>query len=120
MHQDTTTSGPPVIYFSSLSFFFNDTATTEIYPLSLHDALPICGVMRIAPVGMYFAHALSRERHEDRLIPRIFSTGSDLAAITHGHPSGCLSAGVLAVIVGLVLAGSPLKKAMDEIGRAHV
>src|SRR5947209_15434704 len=26
-------------------FFFNDTATTEIYTLSLHDALPIC--MRI-------------------------------------------------------------------------
>src|SRR6266545_7074028 len=31
-------------------FFFNDTATTEIYTLSLHDALPIstatCGLMR--------------------------------------------------------------------------
>src|SRR5476651_2370131 len=26
-----------------LSFFFNDTATTEIYTLSLHDALPISG-----------------------------------------------------------------------------
>src|SRR3712207_7550836 len=26
----------------SVSFFFNDTATTEIYTLSLHDALPIC------------------------------------------------------------------------------
>src|SRR2546422_6062666 len=26
----------------SLFFFFNDTATTEIYTLSLHDALPIC------------------------------------------------------------------------------
>src|ERR1022692_1137497 len=26
------------------SFFFNDTATTEIYTLSLHDALPICGL----------------------------------------------------------------------------
>src|SRR3712207_7094150 len=25
-----------------VSFFFNDTATTEIYTLSLHDALPIC------------------------------------------------------------------------------
>src|SRR3712207_8554379 len=25
-------------------FFFNDTATTEIYTLSLHDALPISGV----------------------------------------------------------------------------
>src|SRR5688572_33359346 len=32
----------PVSLSSSLgSFFFNDTATTEIYTLSLHDALPI-------------------------------------------------------------------------------
>src|SRR2546422_8285470 len=37
-------------------FFFNDTATTEIYTLSLHDALPISGnragtgPRRIAPV----------------------------------------------------------------------
>src|SRR3989442_862160 len=30
----------------SCFFFFNDTATTEIYPLSLHDALPICAVRR--------------------------------------------------------------------------
>src|SRR5258708_14241479 len=29
---------------SSIFFFFNDTATTEIYPLPLHDALPICAV----------------------------------------------------------------------------
>src|SRR5688572_32693644 len=29
-----------------LFFFFNDTATTEIYTLSLHDALPICGAVR--------------------------------------------------------------------------
>src|SRR3712207_9403247 len=27
-------------------FFFNDTATTEIYTLSLHDALPISSVLR--------------------------------------------------------------------------
>src|SRR5438445_6637520 len=27
---------------SFMFFFFNDTATTEIYTLSLHDALPIC------------------------------------------------------------------------------
>src|SRR5438093_13181564 len=33
-----------VIYFSSF-FFFNDTATTEIYTLSLHDALPILVVL---------------------------------------------------------------------------
>src|SRR3989338_6840683 len=30
------------------SFFFNDTATTEIYPLSLHDALPISSSKRAA------------------------------------------------------------------------
>src|SRR3712207_8722756 len=31
---------------SGLFFFFNDTATTEIYTLSLHDALPISYVLR--------------------------------------------------------------------------
>ena len=30
-----------LLIFVFLSFFFNDTATTEIYTLSLHDALPI-------------------------------------------------------------------------------
>src|SRR3712207_6949994 len=30
-------------------FFFNDTATTEIYTLSLHDALPICPASARAP-----------------------------------------------------------------------
>src|SRR5437868_14130298 len=30
------------IVSKSDSFFFNDAATTEIYTLSLHDALPIC------------------------------------------------------------------------------
>src|SRR5438270_13736782 len=31
----------PRLFFSYFIFFFNDTATTEIYTLSLHDALPI-------------------------------------------------------------------------------
>src|SRR6266513_6424470 len=35
------------LYIFSLFFFFNDTATTEIYTLSLHDALPIA---RVQPV----------------------------------------------------------------------
>src|SRR2546422_6015796 len=36
------TSGPTLHVVSySFFFFFNDTATTEIYTLSLHDALPI-------------------------------------------------------------------------------
>src|SRR5574337_700032 len=32
---------------SACCFFFNDTATTEIYTLSLHDALPICADDRL-------------------------------------------------------------------------
>src|SRR2546430_5947730 len=36
-------------------FFFNDTATTEIYTLSLHDALPIWLISRIRSI-------LTRER----------------------------------------------------------
>src|SRR5437868_14741409 len=37
-----------LLRFIFLFFFFNDTATTEIYTLSLHDALPIYDVVRLA------------------------------------------------------------------------
>src|SRR5436190_18341137 len=39
------------------SFFFNDTATTQIYTLSLHDALPIC---------FAFEERLEHRRHRGR------------------------------------------------------
>src|SRR3989338_5451006 len=39
------------------SFFFNDAATTEIYPLSLHDALPISA----RGIGRSIAEALAKE-----------------------------------------------------------
>src|SRR3712207_8693746 len=41
-------------------FFFNDTATTEIYTLSLHDALPICPPS--APVSDPYRTSISRSR----------------------------------------------------------
>src|SRR5574340_1210824 len=43
----------PVFFF----FFFNDTATTEIYTLSLHDALPIFN----QPVGEYGYYGPTRD-----------------------------------------------------------
>src|SRR3712207_7041290 len=49
-------------------FFFNDTATTEIYTLSLHDALPIYGTpLRGVQSRGHHAHR-TREEHrvEDR------------------------------------------------------
>src|SRR2546430_17474441 len=49
-------------------FFFNDTATTEIYTLSLHDALPICGEREIGRVGA--RHFVPAERRRDPRIGR--------------------------------------------------
>src|SRR5690348_17729690 len=37
-------------------FFFNDTPTTEIYTLSLHDALPISRCSERAPASLGFSH----------------------------------------------------------------
>src|SRR5437868_14737124 len=42
----------PLIYTSLLFFFFNDTATTEIYTLSLHDALPIYRGVVVESIGI--------------------------------------------------------------------
>src|SRR6266487_829330 len=47
-----------VFYF----FFFNDTATTEIYTLSLHDALPILTL----PMGIWAA--VRKDKPTDHLI----------------------------------------------------
>src|SRR5256885_9897787 len=53
-------------------FFFNDTATTEIYTLSLHDALPICLLERLAvqrfgqaALGFGALDALAHQRSEE-------------------------------------------------------
>src|SRR3712207_7762410 len=45
-------------------FFFNDTATTEIYTLSLHDALPIWR-LRTAGTEKSFLDPFQPERPED-------------------------------------------------------
>src|SRR5438045_8400152 len=39
-----------ILFSSMISFFFNDTAPTEIYTLSLHDALPIFERLRLVDV----------------------------------------------------------------------
>src|SRR2546428_10346940 len=59
-------------------FFFNDTATTEIYTLSLHDALPIFGPGERQPEAerrgaAHEAHARSR-RTTDRKSTRLNSS----------------------------------------------
>ena len=50
------------VFFSF--FFFNDTATTEIYTLSLHDALPIC--MKVAKTADDLEEAFRTARAESK------------------------------------------------------
>src|SRR3712207_6940800 len=47
----------------SVVFFFNDTATTEIYTLSLHDALPI-----LYYLGIILAIEMDARRHETHTV----------------------------------------------------
>src|SRR5256885_4643346 len=52
-------------------FFFNDTATTEIYTLSLHDALPI--LARVSPVPVLVRLA----SHDEAQLARVLDAGVD-------------------------------------------
>ena len=52
------------------------------------------GIMRVAPVGL--------AGHDP------FTLGCELAAITHGHPSGYLAAGFFAGMIAEIIAGAPL------------
>src|SRR3970282_2514525 len=57
-------------------FFFNDTATTEIYTLSLHDALPISSGASASssPTSSRTKDAPARNRGEDRKSTRLNSS----------------------------------------------
>src|SRR5215467_14942108 len=60
-----------LVNFFFLFFFFNDTATTEIYTLSLHDALPILARPR-APGHRY--RYQPHEQRQDRKSTRLNSS----------------------------------------------
>src|SRR5439155_22430992 len=77
------------------SFFFNAAAATEIYTLSLHDALPICSAGRDLEID---AVVMEAESGHGRRIPPVEVEGIparggqgrlEVRAVTHdlaGHP----------------------------------
>lgn len=65
------------------------------------------GVMRVAPVGLWMA---GRTDEADREL--CFQVACKIAGLTHGHPSGQLSAGVMAVWVQLLASGGSLDTAL--------
>ena len=80
-------------------FFFNDTATTEIYTLSLHDALPICRVHSDAAPVVFHASGFEVEVIDVHLAPN-----------SHEEMRAC----------DVPLGGLDRDAAFGEIGRAHV
>lgn len=67
------------------------------------------GVMRVAPVGLFAWH--SRQVSETPILA--FDLAAELAAITHGHPTGQLAAGVFAVLILGLASGVSLEEALD-------
>src|SRR3712207_9580065 len=77
----TFMSTVPLAYPKSSSFFFNDTATTEIYTLSLHDALPISSLLQ-GPGGALHLGPTGAERHlpgPDRKSTRLNSSHANIS-----------------------------------------
>src|SRR2546422_101924 len=74
-------------YISYAVFFFNDTATTEIYTLSLHDALPISTIARSATASGSSAARASRGRGTLSAGPRPPSTARSSSSPTRAPTS---------------------------------
>lgn len=65
------------------------------------------GVMRVAPLG-WDSGGVSSE---------LFELGASAAALTHGHPDGWASAGLLTVLMGQLFNGNGLSRALEEAKR---
>ena len=61
------------------------------------------GVMRVAPAGLYF--------HRDS--ERAFRMAAEFAAITHTHPTGYLTGGVLGAVIAELINGASINDALD-------
>src|SRR2546430_8721322 len=113
-------------------FFFNDTATTEIYTLSLHDALPIFASLTslfgavglvLAAVGLYGVTAYGVEQRTSEIGVRMAlgaNRGSVVAMVLRGAFSQ-MGIGLAVGIPGAFGAGHLITSQLfGGIGRAHV
>jgi ADP-ribosylglycohydrolase len=60
------------------------------------------GVMRVAPIGLFYRKDSA------------FEMAAEMAALTHGHPSGYLSAGALADIIASIIDGEHIETAVEK------
>ncbi len=106
--------GSQLTWLASHQELFNQRAPGNTCLSALYAALPgraqnnskgCGGVMRAAPVGLWLSH-------QSGSVARIFETAVEMAAITHGHPSGSLTAAVFALLVARLLRRESLRDAL--------
>jgi len=84
--------------------------------LANNDSKGCGGVMRVAPIGMYFATLATKgDASKSDLLKEAFETGCRSAAITHGHPTGQLASGAFAALVMLLLTNTSLERAIEVV-----
>lgn len=83
---------------------------------AVNDSKGCGGVMRVAPIGMLFhALTLTCPKARSEHYQRSFALGCEAAALTHGHPTGYLTAGVMAALVFDLLDGIDLGSAISHV-----
>lgn len=82
---------------------------TSLGRLAMNESKGCGGVMRVAPVGLFASRLSDQLSAHD-----CFRLGADLAALTHGHPTGYLTAGVLSVLILLLVSGESLRDALSH------
>ena len=87
---------------------------TRLGERTQNDSKGCGGVMRSAPVGLWCAR-LDDGLSSERIARRALELGSDLAGLTHGHPTGRLSAGAFAAIVALLVQEVTLPAAVASV-----
>src|SRR5258708_21336818 len=95
--------------YSVILFFFNDTATTEIYTLSLHDALPISANFS-ASMGLYNGRLYFLAKGGN-----VYTT-PDLKTLTHRLLAGGENSIItsIAQLGGVVIVGTQYRSGRSE------
>ena len=88
--------------------------STRLGERAHNDSKGCGGVMRSAPVGLWCAR-LDEGVSSERVARRALELGSELAGLTHGHPTGRLAAGAFAALVALVVRETALPEAVVSV-----
>lgn len=81
---------------------------------AVNDSKGCGGAMRAAPVGLWCAR-LDDGVSPERVARKALELGADIAALTHGHPTGRLAAGAFAALIALLARDIELPDAVARV-----